>query len=158
MIAIEDSSLVIGIGNELRGDDAVGLHVARRVAALGLPGVITRRESGEGAALIELFSSSERVYIVDAVQPGGRPGWIYRMDANQGALPGSFFSCSTHAFSVAEAVEMARALDRLPPRLVIYGVEGAQFDAGAGLSPEVESAIAEVVEMIGGELIKCRAR
>jgi len=149
---MEDSSLVIGIGNEFRGDDAVGLHVARRVAALGLPGVITRQESGEGAALIELFSSADRVYIADAVQPGGRSGWIYRMDANQGALPGGFFGCSTHAFSVAEAVEMARALGQLPRKLILYGVEGGQFDHGASLSREVERAAGEVVSRIVGDI------
>ena len=150
--------LVIGVGNELRGDDGAGLFIARSIAALELPGVTVMEHSGEGAGLVELIRSAEHVVIVDAVQAGGEPGWIHRIDAHTESVPTNFFNYSTHAFSVAEAVEMCRALDRLPPRLVIYGVEGAQFDAGAGLSPEVESAIAEVVEMIGGELIECRAR
>jgi hydrogenase maturation protease len=145
-------SLVIGVGNELRGDDGTGLFVARRLMALELPGVTVMEHSGEGAGLVELIRSAEQMVIVDAVQAGGEPGWIHRIDAHTESVPTNFFNYSTHAFSVAEAVEMCRALDVLPPCLVIYGVEGAQFDAGAALSPQVESACSQVVGRIVEEL------
>jgi hydrogenase maturation protease len=48
---------------------------------------------------------------------------------------------STHAFGVAEAVELARELGRLPGRLEVYAIEGADFSAGAELSAEVASAV-----------------
>ena len=63
-----------------------------------------------------------------------------------------FFRFSTHAFGLAEAVELARALGRLPPRLIVYGIEGKSFEAGVGLSPEVGAAVQEVVERVLGEL------
>src|SRR5215207_5591238 len=48
---------------------------------------------------------------------------------------------STHAFGVADAIELARTLGRLPARLEIYTIEGADFTAGAGLSPPVAAAV-----------------
>jgi hydrogenase maturation protease len=62
------------------------------------------------------------------------------------------FHYSTHAFSVAEAVELARALGELPPKLVLYGIEGKNFDCGIGLSSEVEKATEEIVRRIEDEL------
>lgn len=50
-------------------------------------------------------------------------------------IPADSFHYSTHTVSVAEAVEMARVMGRLPDRLLIYGIEGADFGSGDGLSP-----------------------
>ena len=59
-----------------------------------------------------------------------------------------FFNFSTHGFGVAEAVELARSLNQLPPQLIIYGIEGKNFADGFGLSPEVEGAAAQVVRRV----------
>src|SRR3982751_5456111 len=120
-------ALVLGSGNEYRSDDAGGLLVARQVRTAALPGVVLGEESGEGVALMQAWEGAARVILCDAVVSGGAPGTIYRLDAQAGPIPARFFNYSTHAFSVAEAVELARALDRLPPRLIIYGVEGRDF-------------------------------
>ena len=53
---------------------------------------------------------------------------------------------STHALGVAEAIELGRALGRLPRRLLVFGIEGGSFDAGAGLSPEVERAVGQLTD------------
>ena len=58
---------------------------------------------------------------------------------------------STHAFGVADAVELARALDRLPERLDVYAIEGASFAAGAPLSPAVAAAIDELADLLAAE-------
>ena len=54
----------------------------------------------------------------------------------------------THAFGVAAAVELARALRRLPPRVVLVGVEAAAFDHGAPLTPEVAAAMPDAVDAV----------
>ncbi|MDE3067412.1 MAG: hydrogenase maturation protease [Verrucomicrobiota bacterium] len=144
--------LVIGVGNPYRGDDSVGLAVARKLRAQGPARAVIREENGEGASLIEAWRGAPAVIIVDAVQSGARPGTIHRLDAGRQRVPSRFFHYSTHAFSVAEAVELARTLNQLPPRLMIYGVEGKNFQAGEGLSPEVENAVPEVVSRVGREL------
>jgi hydrogenase maturation protease len=68
-------------------------------------------------------------------------------------LPALFSRVSTHAFGVAEAIELARALGQLPPALVVYGVEGATFEAGAGLSAAVAAAVPQVVAQVRQELL-----
>lgn len=142
--------LVIGVGNLYRSDDAVGLIAARQIAAKHLPDVEVIEASGEGAALIDTWQNADKVILIDAVhaERGAMPGTIFRFDARAKSLPVNFFHYSTHAFSVAEAVELARALNRLPPQLIVFGVEGKTFQAGVGLSIEVDQAAQSVVKSV----------
>lgn len=140
--------LVIGVGNEYRGDDAVGLVVARRIKALRLENVSVIEDTGEGAHLIETWDEAQTVIVVDAVSSGANPGSIHRFDATDQGIPSKFIRRSGHAFSVAGAIELARTLRRLPTHLTMYGVEGIRFDVGVGLSPEVERAVKEVMDLI----------
>jgi hydrogenase maturation protease len=140
--------LLIGVGNEYRSDDAVGLFVAR-LAREGAPEQINVRESpGEGAALIKAWEGAQTVILIDAVCSGGEAGTIHRIEAHRETLPAKLFHYSTHAFGVAEAIELARVLNQLPPRLIVYGIEGKNFAAGVGLSPEVKEAAERVVDCV----------
>jgi hydrogenase maturation protease len=144
--------LVIGVGNAYRRDDGVGLVVARRLRAEAPERVAVREESGEGAALIAAWEGADAVLVIDAVHSGQAPGTVQRLDAGERALPADLFHLSTHAVSVADAVELARTLGQLPPRLVVYGIEGKDFEAGVGLSPEVEEAARRVVGLVLEEI------
>jgi hydrogenase maturation protein HypF len=136
--------LVIGCGNPDRGDDAAGILVVRRLRELG---VEAREHAGDGLALIESWSGAERVILVDSVMTGAPPGTIGRwLEAD--AVPLREKSASTHGFGVAEAIEMARSLGRLPASLTIYGIEGRAFEPGAAPSPEVLASVEEVAQRI----------
>jgi hydrogenase maturation protease len=143
--------LIIGIGNEYRGDDAAGLIVARRLKGRLADSFTVLEQSGDGAALMEAWRGVETVIIIDAVMSGAGPGTIHRLDAKTQPFPKDAFRCSTHAFGVAEAIELSRALGEFPRRLVVYGVEGKNFAAGVGLSPEVEKAACKVVRRVFAE-------
>ncbi len=140
--------LVIGVGNDYRHDDAVGLVVARHLREKNLEHITVREMSGEGAALIAAWQGADSVIIIDAVQSGAAPGTIFRIEAHREPIPTNFFHYSTHAFGVAEAVETARSLGQLPRNLIIYGIEGRNFSVGEGLSPEVKRAAEEVARLI----------
>jgi hydrogenase maturation protease len=144
-------TLVIGVGNAYRRDDAAGLLVARAVRA-ARPDLAVREESGEGAALMDAWQDADRVILCDAVASGAAPGAIHRLDAQAAPVPAHFFNYSTHAFSVAEAVELARALGRLPRRLRIYGIEGAAWAAGQEISAPVAAAVSAVTAEILADL------
>jgi hydrogenase maturation protease len=144
--------LVIGVGNRYRSDDGAGRVVAGHLQRDCPPDVEVREESGEGAALMDAWKDAGAVILVDAVQSGAAPGTIHRLDATDTPVPSRFFHYSTHAFSVAEAVELARALGQLPPRLILYGIEGANFAAGEKLSPEVAAAVNELLPRIREEI------
>jgi hydrogenase maturation protease len=144
--------LVIGVGNADRGDDAVGLRVAQRIKEKAPDGVRILEHHGEGAALIESWKGAEAVMVVDAVSSGARPGTIHRFDAGTGALPAACFRGSTHAFSLPDAIELARALRQLPPRLRVYGIEGERFQLGTGLTSTVAKAAGKVAREIRKEI------
>ena len=146
------SVVIIGVGNEFRGDDGAGLVVSRRLSAVGVPGVRVLEVEGEGVTAMAAWKGSDAVTLVDAVYSGAAPGTVHRLEADGGPVPGSFFHRSTHAISVADAIELARSLGELPPHFIVYGIEGKSFEAGAGLSPEVETAVEHVVEAVLGEL------
>jgi hydrogenase maturation protease len=141
---------VIGVGNALRGDDAAGLAVARALRDR-LPGARVIESDGDGAALIDAWQSARFVVLIDAVSSGAAPGTVHRFDAHAEPLPAPLFHYSTHAVSVADAVELARALGTLPPRLVVYGIEATHFEAGAALSPAVQRAVDGLVEHVRRE-------
>jgi hydrogenase maturation protease len=154
-------TLVIGVGNPDRGDDAVGLHVARRLAGLGLPGVAVEEAGGDTLALLERWAGAARVVLVDAAAPLARlgaaaplarPGRIHRLEPLAGPLPRDLALGSTHAFGLAEAVELARALGRLPRRMTIYAIEAASFAPGAALSPAVAAAVDELAGRIAADI------
>ncbi|HJW87151.1 MAG TPA: hydrogenase maturation protease [Candidatus Brocadiaceae bacterium] len=140
--------LVIGVGNVHRGDDAVG-----RIVAQGLKGESTDcvniiEKDCDGAALMECWKTANMVILIDAVHSGALPGTIHRLDANAQPIPARYFHYSSHAFGVAEAVELSRTLNQLPPRFIIYGIEGKYFEPGGGLTGEVTKAAQDVLEQI----------
>jgi len=146
---LAETFLVIGIGNEVRGDDGVGLTVARKLQKMQLPGLTVAESQGDSPALLDRWQGAATVVLVDATASGAAPGTVHRFEAQAGPLPREVLRpTSTHALGLGEAVELARTLGQLPPRLIIYGIEGATFGAGAALSQEALLAAAEVVVRI----------
>lgn len=143
-------ALVVGLGNRLRGDDAAGLE-AVRLLGRGAPAAVLEHE-GEPLGLIELWEGARLVVVVDAVSSGGPAGSLHRVDAADAPLPARLRSPAAHAFGLADTIELARVLGRLPPALLVMGVEGACFDTGAGLSPEVSRALPALVAAVLAEL------
>lgn len=144
--------LVIGIGNPHCGDDGVGRLVARRLDAQGAAGLQVVEHAGDAAGLLEWLTGPQAAYLIDASKMGKPPGTISRFDVTRTQLPRVALSCSTHGLGVADAIELARALGRLPPRCVIYAIEGRRYDIGDALSPEVDAAAEEVANLIRDEL------
>lgn len=144
--------LIIGLGNRYRRDDAIGLTIASRLRARASDAFTVIEHSGEGASLMEAWKAAHRVLIVDAVRSGAPAGTLHRLDANEQSIPGSFFNYSTHAFGLAEALEMARTLNQLPDQVIVYGIEGEDFTMGVGLSSAVEKAAAEIEAKILDEI------
>jgi hydrogenase maturation protease len=148
---------LIGVGNRFRGDDGAGLEVASRLRATHPPGCRILEEEGEPGSLIEDWALVQEALVVDAVSTGAEPGTLHRFDATAEPLPVELFRSSTHALGIADAVELARELDRLPPRLAVYGIEGENFETGEGLSPAVEATVDKLVAELCEELRVGRA-
>ena len=150
--------LIIGVGNAYRGDDAVGLRITQDIKKEALVHITVIEESSDGVTLMESWKDANTVILIDAVYSGAKPGTIYRFDAHAQTIPSNFFKYSTHAFGVAEAIELARALKQLPKNLIVYGIEGKCFEAGIGISLEVEKAVEEVMMRVKQDIHSCSPR
>ncbi len=103
-------------------------------------------------ALIDEWAGFDAVVCVDAAAPQGAPGRIHRLDLAAEKLPPELSFASSHALGLAEAIELARILGLAPGKIVVYAIEGARFDGGAPLSPEVELAASEVADRVAAEV------
>jgi hydrogenase maturation protease len=141
---------VIGCGNLDRGDDAAGVLVARRLQTLvvKIPRIEIIEHTGDSLSLMDCWVGYGHVIVVDATPPSGEPGRVQVWNAHGDRLPEDVFPCSTHAFGVRDAVELARAMNRLPREMLIYGIEGKQFSLGAPLSREVERSVESVAQQL----------
>jgi hydrogenase maturation protease len=144
--------LVVGIGNWDRGDDGFGPAVAHRLMGRMSSTVRILERSGDALAMIEDWDGIPSVIVVDAMAPISEPGQVHRIDLADSPLPIGFAPSSSHAFGVAQTVELARSLGRLPQYLVAYLVEGEQFGMGAPLSPAVAASVEDVAERVLDEL------
>lgn len=144
--------LVVGLGAPDRGDDGVGPTVAGlvadRVAEHGPDGVLVVAHE-DPTALVALMTGRHTVVVVDATVSGRPPGTlsVHHLRPDGPPLPARTAPgpAGTHGLGLAASLELARALDRLPSRVVVVGVEAGAFDHGSGLSRPVEEAVPEAV-------------
>ena len=141
-------SVVIGLGNPFRGDDAAGIEVVRRLRDAGVAGLDLHAHDGEPLGLIDRMAGAETVFIVDAVRGEAPAGTVHRFELGDEPIPGLPRRDSTHAVGLTDVLELARDLDGLPIRVVVIGIEGERFDAASGLSDAVAKAVDDVVAML----------
>jgi hydrogenase maturation protease len=142
--------LVVGVGNPYRRDDGFGVAVLDRLRELKIPGIQIVEESGEPAALVARWTGHSVVIMVDALASGATPGTIHRLECGGGVwdLGDRTSAASTHGLGVADAIELAKVLDQLPARLVIFGAETQDVSNGPGLSDVVAAAVDPVAREI----------
>jgi hydrogenase maturation protease len=153
IVVPERAVLVIGVGNRLRGDDGASWEVAERLRKPAAQTAIEVVEQlYEPTDLLGAWEGRDAVVIIDTMCSGKPPGTISRFDVSNGPLPARLRGVgSTHSFGLHEAIELARALDRLPRRLIVFAVEGREFGAAAALSREVAAAVAPLADAVLGE-------
>ncbi len=158
---------IVGVGNLIRRDDGVGIVVAQRlkqhfhsphtvssVIPPPLNNKITVIEQCEDVLeLLNLWNNNCLVFLIDAVNSGAEPGTIFRIDARAHKIIQPIFrNLTSHTLSLAVAIELGRTLNQLPQEIMVYGIEGKDFNLGEGLSPEVEKASEKVAEQIRREI------
>jgi hydrogenase maturation protease len=141
-------TVVIGVGNAYRGDDGAGREVAKRVQERVRDELEVVVCELEPTRLIDAWHGAEAALVVDAVSSGAEPGTVHRFDATAEAIPSRDFRSSTHALGIGETIELARAIGKLPPRIVVFGVEGEAFGSGTELSGPAQEGVERAVELV----------
>lgn len=138
-------TLVVAIGNPMRRDDGLAHDVVSKLSAEQCDVIKCRGESDDLSALWE---GRDSVIVVDAIRSGAPAGTFHSFQAEDKIVPIQIFGRTTHSFSLAESVEMARVLGNLPKSLWLCGIEGQDFSLGEGLSKSVTEAVPQAVNWI----------
>jgi len=152
--------VVAAMGNAYRRDDGAGEAVVARVARhLGAgpapaAGVVTVGPFADPLDLLGPWDGARLAVVVDAVRTGAAPGTVVVLDLDAGARPPAGTRvATTHGLGIADALRLARVVERAPARVVVVGIEGADFSQGDGLSDPVAGAVEEaagrVLELVG---------
>lgn len=152
--ATHGSTLVIGCGNPLRGDDGVGPEIVRRLARCMLPEDVRCVDAGtSGIDAVLAMRGADRVVVVDASCSGLAAGTIREIEIGPSwAAPAA--GLAVHSIRWDHAVALGQSLlgEAFPRRVTAVLVEGRRFGAGDDLSPEVVEAIAAVVERLAARV------
>lgn len=149
------SAVVVGLGNEIASDDAVGILAARRLRRLlaGNPRVEVIELPWAGLSLLEALCGYQSAFLIDSLRSGRNPpGRVIRLTEDD--LAGSVRLNSFHDMNYATAMAFGRSLGwPLPSRVEIYAVEGQSFDEfGMRLTPAVCEGLEEVVNLVAARL------
>ena len=147
-------TLVLGMGNELLSDDAVGLKVARKLRqGTQDPNVEVRETCLASLELLDLLAGFDRAILIDAIQTrGGKAGDVYILspdDLGNGSTP-----TSLHHVDLPTVLALGRSFGaKMPDQVRIFAVEARDVSTfGGGCCAEVEAAISKVVALVQSEL------
>lgn len=142
-------TLVLGMGNEILGDEGVGVHAVRALLTESLPADVEVLEVG--TAILDALPAlmhPQRIVIVDAMQAQGPAGSVYR--TLLGGCSGAPLIASMHGFDIFRVLALAGRKDA--PEIIVFGVEPAEIRWTMKLSPAVEEAIPHLMDALLREL------
>lgn len=147
-------ALVIGCGNLLRGDDAVGPIAVRELWGRGLPSSWRLIDGGTaGMDVAFMMRGAGRVIIIDASRTGATPGTVYRVPAEELAKTPPLDGLHTHAFRWDHALSFGAWLlgPERPADIEVFLVEAGSVEPGALLTPAARSGMEQVIDVILAE-------
>lgn len=140
------STLIIGYGSPIRGDDAIGPLAADALQAQGLPpGVRVLSRHVLTAELVEDIAAVDQVIFLDAAAEG-EPGEVQLLEL--GPDP-SAVSTMAHFLDPRELLAWCQTLYQREPKAWLVSAAGLSFDyASYSLTPTAESALAPMLEQV----------
>lgn len=142
---------IVGIGNPYRGDDAAGWAVIDGLKEKAGSAIKLVKQQGDIAELIDIFAHYQSVYVVDACSSSELAGTWQRIDAHKQPIMEDAPQTSTHGFSLSQAVSLAKILDQLPNKLILYAIKGTHYSISDELSPPVAESVNSVIQAILNE-------
>jgi hydrogenase maturation protease len=153
--------VVIGVGNRYRRDDGAGPAVLDALATdtAALHARLVELD-GEPARVVDAWTGADLAIIVDALRSDdSAAGTVRRVEVGEdvGVLGDSSGAAGgSHGLGIGTAAALGTALGRMPARLVVFAVEGANFSHGDELSEPVRRAVTEVTALIAAEIAGSR--
>jgi hydrogenase maturation protease len=147
------SILVLGLGNALMADDALGVRAVEELQShYRFPAGVSVVDGGTlGLDLLPRFEGVKRLLIIDALEMGAAPGTVFRLSGEE--VPRAFADkLSVHQVGVQDLLAVAELQGHLPEELVVWGVQPASVELGLELSPSTRGALPEIIAGVKREL------
>lgn len=144
--------LVLGVGNLLLSDEGIGIHAVQRLLkSKALPADVELVDGGTaGLGLLYYIEGVDTLVIIDAVETGGPPGTIVRLDGDR--IPAYMaLKVSPHEITLPDFLAAARLRDLYPKRVIVWGMQPECLEVGVDLSPAVEAEMETLLERIAAE-------
>jgi len=145
------TTLVLGLGNPILRDDAVGLLVAEQLRPLlaGQADIEVGVDYWGGLRLMERMVGFDRAIVIDAIRSGAEPGTLQIL--SPGELP-TQRSSSAHDVNLLTALKLGRQAGAVLPvneRITLLAIEAVDTtNFGEELTPEVAAAIPEAIQTV----------
>lgn len=143
-------TLILGLGNVLLTDEAVGPVTVRRLESESDPAAPLRFLDGGTLSFTLAVPIGEcpRLIVIDAAAMGEAPGSLRIFEGEAMDRQLSRHAKSVHEVSLADLMDMARLTDTLPTRRALIGIEPALVDWGDGLTAPVAAAVPVVMQQV----------
>jgi len=140
---------IIGIGNEFRSDDAVGILIARKLKEF-YPDYDIIESDGNGIDLLSIFQEYDKVILIDAAvaEKNEDVGQVREIKVAQETNFSNIKIFSSHSFSLLEAIKMGKQLSILPKELILYLILSQNFSFGQEISEKVKKALEKILDII----------
>lgn len=142
---------IVGVGNEIMGDDGVGPTVVRRLedSELAANDDVSLVNAGTtGFFALEALSGAAFAIVIDAIETGAEPGTIHEYRCVEGSFESTPPDMTMHDISFTEALSAGRDVYDFPDEIRILGVEPDRLEPGTELSETVEAAAEELIQML----------
>lgn len=145
---------VIGIGNALKGDDAIGPSVIDEIEKMDILENVNYVNVGSDAfAVLEYLMDDKPIIIIDCARMGKKAGEVVTFTVNEVNIKQLNNAISLHGYGFADIYRIAEGLGNVAPCTII-GVEPQQTDFNNDISEEVKASIPKILNMIYLEAIK----
>lgn len=140
--------IIVGIGNPYRGDDAAGWAVIDGLTKAVGSVIQLVKQRGDIAELVDIFANHKSVYLVDAFNSSDLKDAWKRIDLHKQPIIEESPQTSTHGFSISQAISLAKNLDLLPNKLILYAIKGNHYSITNSLTPPVAKSVDTVINAI----------
>lgn len=138
-------TLILGLGNELLGDEGVGVHGARLLQKQELPADTKVLEIGTAILdFLPQLEQAERIIVLDAMKGGATPGTVYKIPLDH--CSGSTCIASMHGFDIFRTMALTGC--REVPPVMVFGVEPKTIEWSMSLSPQVAECLPYLIDAV----------
>ncbi|RKY28856.1 MAG: Ni,Fe-hydrogenase maturation factor [Candidatus Omnitrophota bacterium] len=141
--------IILGLGNLLYKDEGIGIHLIRELEKMKLPPNLELIDGGVGSLDILLsLENIDKLIIIDALKGGGAPATVYRIDYQELEAEIDFNNLSLHQLSLLEVLSLIKKLGKLPPKVLIIGVEPKEISPGLNLTSRLKEKLPYILGVI----------